>query len=317
MPSGEAFSLEKVSKDYGSLHALSEVTFSVRQGEAVGYLGPNGAGKTTTLKLLSGLTRPTSGTLRLDGVEPTKDRRRALSSVGVLVETPGVLPYVRGRDLLEHIAEVKGVPLNERGAAVLHATKTLDVAEPSERLLGSLSTGLLRRVLLAGALIGDPKVLVLDEPTMGLDPAARNDLRNILRGLKKEGRTIFLSTHLLEDVEEVCERVLFLRAGRLMGEAPVSPDGQAPSSVGPRTLLVRTSDTTARERVGRAAGPEVGIEESEPGTEFLLTFRGDERRQSELLRALIAGGVPVSRAQPVGSDLSSLYMQKVGREEAT
>ncbi len=316
MSGGEAFALEKVSKRYGDLSALSEVSFTVREGEAVGYLGPNGSGKTTTLKLLSGLTRPTEGSLRLGGIDPAKDRARALASVGVLVETPGVLPYVRGRDLLEHIAEVKGLPLHERGAAVVRAAKRLDVVEPLDRPLGALSTGLLRRLLLAGSLIGDPRVLVLDEPTLGLDPAARSDLRRVLRELRQEGRTIFLSTHLLEDVEEVCHRVLFLRAGRLVGEAPVEAEAEDGATVRPRTLRVRTSSASPLSGLRALLPPEVELEETREGREFLLKFKGDEAGQSRIVRALVTGGVPVSRAEAVGSDLGTLYLQKVGREDA-
>ncbi len=316
MSGGEAFALEKVSKRYGDLSALSEVSFTVREGEAVGYLGPNGSGKTTTLKLLSGLTRPTEGSLRLGGIDPAKDRARALASVGVLVETPGVLPYVRGRDLLEHIAEVKGLPVHERGAAVVRAAKRLDVVEPLDRPLGTLSTGLLRRLLLAGSLIGDPRVLVLDEPTLGLDPAARADLRRVLRELRQEGRTIFLSTHLLEDVEEVCHRVLFLRAGRLVGEAPVEAEAEDGATVRPRTLRVRTSSASPAAGLRALLPPEVELEETREGREFLLKFKGDESGQSRIVKALVTGGVPVSRVEAVGSDLGTLYLQKVGREDA-
>lgn len=317
---GEAFALEGVSKRYGDVQALNEVTFSVKEGEAVGYLGPNGAGKTTTLKLLSGLTRPNAGHLRLAGSDPIRERRKALSSVGVLVETPGTLPYLRGSDLLEHIARVKGIPATEVSAALSRAVGLMDVRESVDRPMGALSTGQLRRVLLAGALMGDPHVLVLDEPTMGLDPAARADLRAVLRGLRKEGRTIFLSTHLLEDVEAVCGRVLFLRGGRLQGDEGVTNGALDPSAVLPRVLRCRSAQQVDLARVQGALPPRSTLEvdvELLPDQSFRLRFRGDEPRQAELVGSLVRAGLPISRAEPEVPDLASRYLRHVGREEAT
>lgn len=307
--------LQDVSKRYAEVPALDHVTFSVKKGESVGYLGPNGAGKSTTLKLLAGLTAPTGGTVRLHGRDPREDRRSVLASVGILVETPGILPYLTGDDLLRYIAEVKGIPAGDRAKAMKDAATIMGVSASTEKRLGALSTGLLRRVQLAGALIGDPEVLILDEPTMGLDPAARSDLRGVLRGLVREGRTVLLSTHLLEDVEEICQRVIFLRQGKVVGDEPVAPETGAAGADRPRTLRVTLVGAATAEGLrtileGRATVEEDGAQR------FLLRFRGGLDLQSEIVRTLAAAGVKVASAELVGSDLSARYLAKVGREDA-
>jgi ABC-2 type transport system ATP-binding protein len=311
-----AVSLEGVSKRYGQVDALRSVTFEIPSGGAVGYLGPNGAGKSTTLKLLAGLTKADAGQVRVNGRDPSRERERALRSVGVLVETPGVLPYMRGDDLLSHIAEVKGLSGSDRSAGIERAARTVGAEDSLGRTLGSLSTGLLRRVLIAGALIGDPELLVLDEPTLGLDPAARADLRSTLHDLAKGGRTLFLSTHLLDDVSEVCQRVLFLREGHIVGDEPVDASPAAGTSKRPRVLRVTTSADATSTQVGKALQGRAQVESRGP-RELVVRFAGDEEVQSDLLRALIDAGVKVSRAELVGSDLAARYLAKVGREEAT
>ncbi len=227
--SSDVLTVDHVSKRYGKRPALRDVTFRLGSGESVGYLGPNGAGKTTTLKLISGLCRPDSGSVLLLGRDPFRERSLALGALGALVETPGIPPYLHGRDLLEYVGRTKSLPRSERPGAVRRAAEGLGVADHLDLPFGSLSTGLSRRVLLAAALVGEPPALVLDEPTLGLDPVARADLRTVLRELVRQGTTLLLSTHLLEDVEEVCDRVLFLREGHLMGDEPVRSPGHRPA----------------------------------------------------------------------------------------
>jgi ABC-2 type transport system ATP-binding protein len=304
--------LKDVSKRYGEVEALSGVSFSVGSGESVGYLGPNGAGKSTTLKLLTGLSRPDAGTVLVGGEDPLVRHGAVMARVGVLVETPGVLPYLTGNDLLEYIAEVKRLPRGDRPGAIRVALDAMDVRAAASRPLGSLSTGLQRRVQLAGALVGDPRVLVLDEPTMGLDPIARTDLRVILRRLGKEGRTVLLSTHLLDDVEEVCQRVLFLKSGRLVGDEPVRDGGNA-GRVGDRTLRLSLLRPCTVEQLIAILGEEVHVELPDP-REALVRFQGAEDEQSEIIRRLAAGGVPITSTALVGSELARRYLARVGRE---
>ncbi len=304
-------SLRSVSKRYGDVVALRGISLTLRRGEAVGYLGPNGAGKTTTLKILAGLARPDSGEVSVAGVRHDGSHR-ARDSLGVLVETPGVLPYMRGTDLLSHVAEVRGLRVAERAAAVRQAADRLGVGDVLSRPLGKLSTGQLRRVQLAATLVGAPDILLLDEPTLGLDPAARVDLRALLRQLRNEGHTLFLTTHLVEDVQEVCDRVLFLREGRLVGDEAIRRDGRA--SDGHRTLVVRTLETVDLARVSGAL-PSGTTVLRRSDHEVAVTFEGDEGEQRRVLGALVTAGVGVVEATADRPDLAARYMALVGREE--
>jgi len=310
----EVLRVDRVWKRFGELEALRDVTFSLRGGESVGYLGPNGAGKTTTLKLLAGLSRPTQGSVRVQGFDPVQDRTRALRRLGALVETPGVPSYLRGSDLLEYVARVKGVPAGERRSAVRRGAEAMNVAEHVGRPFGSLSTGLARRMLLAAALVGEPEVLLLDEPTLGLDPAARHDLRIVLRNLAREGLTLLLSTHLIEDVQEVCGRVLFLRNGVLVGDEPVNLESSAGAGGARRVVRVRFASDITVESLARAAGNEIDVTIDEPRT-GTLRFAGGDVEQAAVLDRVVRAGLPLVSAAAPEPELARRYLERVGRED--
>jgi ABC-2 type transport system ATP-binding protein len=313
--SSEVLAVDGVWKRYGDHDVLRDVRFSVRRGEAVGYLGPNGAGKTTTLKLLAGLARPTRGSVFVEGLDPGGDRARALRHLGALVETPGVPPYLTGGDLLEYVAGVKGVPSAGRRAAARRGAEAVGVGEHLDRPFGSLSTGLARRMLLGAALVGDPEVLLLDEPTLGLDPAARHDLREVLRALSKNGLTLLLSTHLLEDVQAVCDRVLFLKNGALVGDEPVDLEPDASPEGSRRILRLRFSSDVNADTVVRAAGPAVAMTFDGP-RQATARFPGGDPGQTALLAGLVRAGLPLLSASTPEPDLARRYLEKVGREDA-
>ena len=251
----------------------------------------------------------------MQGYDPARDRNQALRRLGALVETPGVPPYLTGTDLLEYVARVKRVPGPERGGAVRRAAEAMGVEETLARPFGSLSTGLARRMLLAAALVGDPEVLLLDEPTLGLDPAARHDLRELLRTLSRRGLTMLLSTHLLEDVQEVCGRVLFLRDGVLVGDEVVNREGSGRSGAAPRVLRLRFGAEVTLETLSRAAGPSVQIS-FEGARQATVYFPGGETEQAELLARVIRGGLPLITASAPEPDLARRYLERVGREDA-
>jgi ABC-2 type transport system ATP-binding protein len=309
--SDPAISLAHLAKSYDGRPVLRDLTFEVARGEAVGYLGPNGAGKTTTLRLLTGLARPDAGELRILGKDPVHEPRRALRGVGALIETPGLLPYLRVRDLMEYAGSLRGVGSADLSSAVRSAAEPVGVADRLESRLGELSTGLARRALLASALIGDPPVLLLDEPTLGLDPAARAELRTTLRSLTRSGRTVLLSTHLLEDVERICDRVLFLRDGQLVGDEPVGDRVASSAGWTLRLRFLRAPEVAslgARLREGESLGPVVGSS---------VTISGipSEARQAELVAELAGGAGGLLEAGRVTVDLEARYLAAVGREE--
>ena len=309
----ELLSLSGVEKRYGERLALRGVSFSIARGEAVGYLGPNGAGKTTTLKMLAGLGRPSAGSVRVFGQDPER-ARAPFRRIGVLHETPGLVPYVHGADLLDHVARVKHVPSAERAEHVRRIADALGISEQLTRPIGALSTGLQRRLLLGGALVGDPELLLLDEPTLGLDPAARGDFRRLLKSQRNEGRTILLSTHLLEDVAEVCGRVLFLRDGRLVGDEPVDLPTVDAQGRRIRELTLHFAQdlpplpwaflTSAADSVERAGPREVRVR-----------LADDDRAQAAVIAAVVGAGLSLLQATLSTPGLAVRYLEKVGRED--
>jgi ABC-2 type transport system ATP-binding protein len=214
--------VEALTRRFGRLQAVDTLGFSIAQGEIVGLLGLNGAGKTTTLRMLSGVLAPHEGQAWIGGV-PVSDGTRLGQIVGYLPERPPLYQEMRIGSYLRFAARIRGVDRWGAKQAALLARLGLEGME--NRIIGRLSKGYQQRVGLAQALVHDPQVLILDEPTSGLDPAQRLEIRTLLRNLAESGCTLILSTHLLEEVEASCERVLVLHQGRLVADEPVETQG--------------------------------------------------------------------------------------------
>ena len=207
---------DALTKRYGRTLAVDDVSLAVRSGEVYGFLGPNGAGKTTTLRMLLGLVRPTSGSLRVAGRTPGEPGH--LDGVGALIEGPAFYPYLSGRQNLRVLARHAGVG-SERVGTVLDQ---VDLTERAGDRYAAYSLGMKQRLGLAAALLKDPHLLVLDEPTNGLDPAGMADMRTLIRKLSAEGVTVLLSSHLLGEVQQICDRVGIVSRGRLVAETTVA-----------------------------------------------------------------------------------------------
>lgn len=219
MPAIETFGLEKTyTVGFWRKHprcALRPLSLAVEGGEVFGYLGPNGAGKTTTLKLLMGLVFPTAGSAKILGMEINDPRVKA--QIGFLPEQPYFYDYLTARELLAYYAELSGVQSRERSRRVAAVLDRVGLSDVGGVQLRKFSKGMLQRVGIAQAIIHDPKVVFLDEPMSGLDPMGRREVRDLMEGLKQEGKTIFFSTHILSDAEALCDRVAILHKGELRG----------------------------------------------------------------------------------------------------
>jgi ABC-2 type transport system ATP-binding protein len=214
-----AVAARALRKTYGSLEAVAGVDVTVQAGDVYGYLGPNGAGKTTSLRMMLGLIRPTSGEVRLFGRDPVADPVAALAGVAGFVEDPAFYPYLSGRANLELLADLDGGGDGGRVAEVLGIVELTGRA--GDRVRG-YSHGMRQRLGLAAALLRRPRLLVLDEPTTGLDPAGMRDMRALVRRLAADGITVLLSSHLMDEVEALCNRVAILRAGRVRYEGDLA-----------------------------------------------------------------------------------------------
>ena len=207
-----------LSKSYGSRQAVKSLDLSVGQGEIFGFLGPNGAGKTTTIRMALGLIRPTAGIVEVLGQDVGRNRKQVLPRVGALVESPALYLYMSGRDNLKAVGDVLGGVPKGRIDAVL---ETVGLADRQRDLVRSYSLGLKQRLGLAIALLNDPDLLILDEPANGLDPAGVVEMRDLLRSLAAQGKTIFISSHVLSEVQQICGRVAIINLGELVKVATV------------------------------------------------------------------------------------------------
>ena len=219
---GNMISFRHLTKNYGDFTAVSDLDFSVEAGEVFGFLGPNGAGKTTTIRMMMGILVPSSGGITIAGLDCQKDRVEVKRHVGYLPDDPIFYAYLRGREILEFVAEMHGL---SRGDAQQQARTLLDdfgLGDASEEYAINYSMGMKKKLGLACALIHDPSVLILDEPTNGLDPRASHEVQELLRLKAARGKTIFLSTHLLDMAERLCGRVGIIENGHLVAAGPLA-----------------------------------------------------------------------------------------------
>lgn len=227
-----------LTKFYGRTKALDEVTFEVQEGEIVGFLGPNGAGKTTTMRILTGYLSPTGGTAKVGGYDVVEDSLEIRRITGYMPETVPLYNEMRVRDYLAYMARLRKVPPKKVRDRVDYVMERCGITEVSDKLIGHLSKGYRQRVGVAQAIVHDPKVLILDEPTIGLDPIQVREVRQLIKEMAGE-RTIILSTHILPEVSMTCQRVLIIHKGRIVAED--TPEGLARHLQKTERILVRLS----------------------------------------------------------------------------
>lgn len=207
--------VQHLTKYYGTRLALKDVSFQVPKGSVTGFLGPNGAGKTTTMRVIAGFLQPTEGTVRVADYDVRQDPLAAKAKIGYMPESPPIYPEMTVREFLEFVSQIKKVPAKVRKERIDAVVEETGLTEVRGRIVGRLSRGYRQRVGLATALIHDPEVLILDEPTAGLDPVQIVEIRNLVRRLGQE-RTVMLSTHILPEVTQVCRNVIIINEGRVM-----------------------------------------------------------------------------------------------------
>ena len=282
-------------KRYGPVTAVDHVDLTVRTGDVYGYLGPNGAGKTTSLRMLLGLIRPDAGAAKLFGRDPLLEGARALDGVAGFVEAPRFYPYLSGRKNLELAAALDGGDAPER---IDDALETVDLAKRSHDKLKGYSHGMKQRLGIAGALVRDPRLLLLDEPTTGLDPAGMRDMRALVHRLAENGLTVLLSSHLMDEVEDLCDRVAIVSRGRVVYEGAL--DELIASTAGRYTLRT-TDDEAAAEIAARAFDVTVragGIE-----------FAAEERAIAALTLELAQAGIGLLALVPRTATLEELFFR--------
>ncbi len=285
-------------KRYGDITAVDHVDLTVRAGDVYGYLGPNGAGKTTSLRMALGLIRPTAGTVELFGRDPLVVGARALQGVAGFVEAPRFYPYLTGRKNLELCAALDGGEARERIGAALDI---VDLAPRARHKVAGYSHGMRQRLGIAAALLREPRLLVLDEPATGLDPAGMRDMRRLIRRLAGEGITVLLSSHLLAEVEELCDRVAIIRTGRVVYEGDLAELKRTAAG----DYLLRTTDDVIAARVCNSR-PDIR-QLRHHGSE--LRFSADEPAVAALSIALIEAGAAITALAPETASLEDLFFR--------
>jgi ABC-2 type transport system ATP-binding protein len=222
-----AIQTENLTKTYGkTFKALDGVSLQIKRGEVVGYVGPNGAGKTTTIKILTGLIRPTAGKAYVNGTDVAAKPKDALRSIGALIEVPGVYDYLTPHEILTYFGRVYGMRRDVIDRRIKETLELVRLPEWEHKKTGSFSTGMLRRLTIAKAILHKPDILILDEPVLGLDPKGIMEVREMIRQFRDEGMTVFLSSHLLSEVAEVCDSVVFLDKGKVVSTDSVEGIGR-------------------------------------------------------------------------------------------
>jgi ABC-2 type transport system ATP-binding protein len=294
-PAVEARALRK---EYGNRVAVSDVDLTVHPGDVFGYLGPNGAGKTTSLRMMLGLIQPTAGSVRLFGRDPQDDPVRALDGVAGFVEDPTFYPYLSGRANLELLSALDGGVDRERIVEVLEIVELWSRA--ADRVRG-YSHGMRQRLGIAAALLRRPKLLLLDEPTTGLDPGGMRDMRELVRALAGEGITVLLSSHLMVEVEALCNRLAVIQTGRIRFEGGLDELlGRSDS----RYRLETTDQARALEVCRAAAGVHDLAQENGQ-----IRFAGDRADAASLSIELGRSGVGIHALVPEGASLEDLFFQ--------
>jgi ABC-2 type transport system ATP-binding protein len=280
----------------GSQLAVDGLDLAVPEGGVFGFLGPNGAGKTTTIRCLLGLVAPTAGSCRLLGADVGRDLPRVLGRVGSIVETPALFPTMTGRRNLELLGRLYGIGPRR----VTQTLERVGLAERADDLVKRYSLGMRQRLGLAAALLKDPELLILDEPANGLDPAGIKEVRELLRGLGDEGRTVFVSSHLLSEVRQTCDRVAILARGRCVAAGPVAEVLANGHSAG---LLVRLEDLDRGRAVLAAAGIPVLLD----GDRLRVALAPAEA--ATVTHALAGQGLYLTELRPDEADLETVFLE--------
>ncbi len=293
-----------LTKRFGERTAVANVDLHVPRGAAFGYLGPNGAGKTTLIRMLLGLTQASAGTMRLLGRPVPEERAAALARVGAIVEEPRFHGHLTGRENLTVIAAARE---RQAHARIDGALARVGLSERADERVKRYSLGMRQRLGVARSLLADPELLILDEPTNGLDPAGIREFRDMIRGFVAEGRTVLLSSHLLDEVEKICDEVAIVDQGKVVAQGAIAELAAA----GKQTILIATSDD---EQALTILSDHRAVESvTAESTGLRVTLGSDE--SDDISRRLVLGGLAIRRFEPARVSLEQRFLEITSRLE--
>jgi len=304
---GWAVETHGLTKRFGSNVAVNDVELRVPRGSAFGYLGPNGAGKTTLIRTLLGLTRANGGTTSLLGIPVPAERSKALAGVGAIVDEPRFHPHLTGRDNLRLLAAARG---GDAARRIDPSLERVGLTERADHKVSSYSMGMRQRLGVASCLLGDPKLLILDEPMNGLDPAGMHQMREMIVSLADEGRTVMLSSHLLDEVERTCDAVAIVDRGRVIRQGPID---ELIRGAGTASVRVDCADPARAARLVDEAGIAAGTSLTDAGLMVALPAGASRELVAEINRRLVAAGISVYGLEEVRASLEDWFLSVTTR----
>lgn len=293
-----------LTKDYGARRAIDDLTFDAEQGEIVGFLGPNGAGKTTTMRILTGYMPPTDGTATVAGYDIVEESLEVRKRVGYLPETVPLYNDMTALEYLKFMADLRKIPDSEERA--YETLERVNLGDRANSYIGNFSKGMRQRVGLAQALIHRPEVLILDEPTIGLDPAQVVEIRSVIREIGKD-RTVLLSTHILSEAQNICDRVLIINKGKIVAED--TPENLQSRLAGAQRVVLRVRGETDElaSKISKVKGTRDVEAKPDGSVEFEFSAGQDVRPQ--VAKAVIQAGFDLLEMRPVGLSLEEIFLE--------
>lgn len=303
--------VRNLTKRYGNLVAIDNISFRVERGEILGFLGPNGAGKTTTMRIITGYMAPTEGTVRVADFDVLENPLKAKRRIGYLPENPPLYKDMTVEGYLDFIADLKKVPGKNRKGKIDLTMERCGIADVRKRLIGNLSKGYRQRIGIAQAIVHDPGVLVLDEPTIGLDPKQIIEIRHLIRSLAGE-RTVILSTHILPEVTMTCSRVVIINEGKIVLEESLESLSQRAEGV--QVLFLKTNYISGGVREIILACPNVSHVTENASGEFIIQTTGTEDIREELAKTVVQNGWGLLEMRPLTHALEDVFLRVISPE---
>ena len=309
--------VEDITKRYGTFTAVDKINFEIEEGEVVGFLGPNGAGKSTTMNMITGFIEPSSGRILVDGYDISKKPKKAKKQIGYMPEGVPLYSDLTVREFVTYMAELKGVKRKEKKAMVQKAIENTGLVEVQNQLIRNLSRGYKQRVSMAGALVSNPKVIILDEPTVGLDPKQVTEIRALIKELGKD-HTVILSSHILSEVSQICNRVIIINKGKIV--AVDTPENLEKKVVKGNSIHVTVEDPenkmeTIKEKLENIQEITLVTENEDNTKKYLITATEDVDLRKKVFEVFAKEGITIFEMKKVDATLEDAFMHLISTED--
>ena len=311
--------VENITKRYGTFVAVDGINFEIEEGEIVGFLGPNGAGKSTTMNMITGFIEPTSGRIIVDGYDISKKPKKAKRQIGYMPEGVPLYGDLTVKEFVTYMAELKGVPKKQKKEMVAKAIQETGLEDVENKLTRNLSRGYKQRVSMAGALVSEPKVIILDEPTVGLDPKQVTEIRALIKELGKE-HTVILSSHILSEVSQICNRVIIINKGKIV--AIDTPENLEKKVVDENAIHVTVEDLENKMEIIKEKLENIQeislVKENEDGTKkYMITAPEGIDLRKNIFEVFAKEGITIFEMKKVDATLEDAFMQLINSTEET